>query len=188
MKLIGLVGEQAGGKGSFVSVLKEISNENIQVVSSSAILLEILKTLSIEPSRPNFKKLFLSLSKVFGVDFLTQAVKLRIKGLPAETSVVVYDSVRMPVDVRMVRVFNDSYLVYVTADRQVRYERARARKEKAGEGDMPYNVFLEHEDAENERYVPDIGQSAEFKIKNNGNFGWLQAQIADTWKKINKSV
>ncbi len=187
MKVIGLLGEQAGGKGSFVSVLREVVNEPIEVVSSSAMLLEILKILAIEPSRPNFKHLFFGLSSEFGSSVLTEAAKLRIQSLSTKARVVVYDSVRMPADVRMVRSFPSNYLVYVTAYKELRYERSRLRKEKAGEDQLSFKDFLDQEKAENECFVPEIGLSAEFQIKNNDSLEWLQKQIACAWKKINKA-
>jgi dephospho-CoA kinase len=83
--------------------------------------------------------------------------------------IVVLDGVRWWQDVKMLRELPNNILVYITAPAELRFERLKKRNEKVGEAEMSWEQFLEEEKAENEIYIPKIGEKADYKILNDKN-------------------
>jgi dephospho-CoA kinase len=113
---------------------------------------------------------------------LSTASKNRIGS--AKADIVLFDGVRWESDVKLVRSFRKNFLIYVTADPKVRYERTKARKQKVGEDLATFDQFLEDEKIATEIYIPEFGKSADFKIENNGTLDDLKSQITKIWLEI----
>jgi len=166
-KIIGLVGEIGSGKGTFVEVLKSVlPHTTIDVVKFSRVLSDILDTLCLDQTRDNLQRLALMLKNTFGDDVYSEAVRQRI--LKNDAEIVIVDGIRFPSDISMVRNLPNSYLVYLTADQEVRFNRIIKRNEKIGEGELTFQNFRAQEAAPNESYITEIGATADFAIKNNG--------------------
>jgi dephospho-CoA kinase len=165
--VIGLIGEKRAGKGTFVKFLPELAEpKKVGVVRSVDILYETLKIWDIEPTRSNLQSLAIIMDEKYGKGTLTNAVKKKI--FESMDDVVVFDGVRWPTDVELVRSFEKNFLVYVTASPKLRWERGKLAGEKAGEDKASFEQFMEEEKAYTEEFIPKIGAGADFKIANEG--------------------
>jgi len=165
--IIGLLGEKRAGKGTFVRILTELAKpKTVGVIHSVDIFYETFKTWSIEPTRANLSALFVAMKEQYGEDVLTSAVYKKM--ISDKSDIVIFDGVRMPADRDMVRKFENNFLVYVTAGPKMRWERGKIAKEKAGEDKISFEQFMKEEEAHTEKFIPKIGEEADFKIVNEG--------------------
>lgn len=177
MKLvIGLVGEKGGGKGSFYSILKELlPDKKIDRISSSELLARTLDLWALARTRENFIKLVKTMNEGFGEGAVTKALAAQIETSGAD--MVIIDSIRLKSDLNMLRSFPNNLLLYITADPKIRYERSRARGEKAGEQTMSFEQFSDEEKAHTEQLIPEFGKQADFVINNNATIDQFKEKI-----------
>ena len=177
-KVIGIIGEQAGGKGAVADLIVE-KYGGVRLTTSD-VLKRILDNLFLEFNRDNLTKLALSLKGSFGNDILMKAMLEEVK--KAEEELVIVDGIRMKGDTDP---FREEYgsnfkLIYVTADPKIRYERSKSRGEKKQESTQDYETFLEKEKTGTEKDIAEIGGKADFQINNNGTWEELEKQILET--------
>ncbi len=182
MKLIiGLVGENGSGKGMFIDLLKEIAApKNVVRIASSDLLNETLNVWDIERTRRALQDLAIIMNGHFGDGTLSHAVEKRIKETKGD--IIVFDGMRWPSDVEMLKTFPHTLLVYITADLKIRYERTKKRKEKVGESSTPFEQFLIEEKIKTELEIPSIGAQADAKIENNGTVEEYRKKIEKFYK------
>ena len=165
-KIIGIIGEQASGKGAAADIIR--NKYGGSRLTFSNILRRTLDSLHQEPSRDNLINLALTLKEGFGNSILTNAM---IKDVELEdTDLVIVDGFRMPGDPESFReAFGKNFkFIYVTADQKIRYERSVGRGEKAGESEASFEEFASKESLKTESSVAEVAKSADFKIVNNG--------------------
>lgn len=173
--LIGVMGEKGSGKETVGDlIIKNLSNKKVERIRSSDVLGDTLKQWGIPLNRHNLQYLAIIMNKEFGPETLSNAVKKRMEEIDAE--VIIFDGIRWPADIRLLRSFNKNKLIYVTASPEIRYERVKARKQKVGEGQATFEQFLEEEKAETEIYIGEIGNGADVKIDNSK--GLLDLEIS----------
>lgn len=174
--LIGLVGEKGSGKGTFAKVFTEYAGgATVERVGFSDFLKKGLTLWSLPDTRANLQKLAIAMNEAYGPDTLANAVRPSLAKHAAD--IVILDGVRLEADVRLVRSFPKNFLVYITADPHVRYERTRLRKEKEGEASATFEEFIAQEQVRTETLIPSIGKQADFSIVNNGGLGEFRHQI-----------
>lgn len=175
MIIIGIVGEKGAGKGTFVKFFKEIYKGGVSDIRFSDLLKETLDLWNIPSTRENLQKIAVVMRDNFAKDSLTHAIAQRVNKLGSD--LVLVEGVRWLTDEEMIRSFQGSKLIYITADAKTRYERLKKRNEKIGEDSTTYPQFLKEEKAVNETLIPKIGKRADFKIDNNGTFEDLKLQV-----------
>ncbi|MBI4991794.1 MAG: AAA family ATPase [Candidatus Harrisonbacteria bacterium] len=176
-QIIGLTGEKGGGKGTFAEILKEFL-PGLEHIRFSDVLLGIAAELGIpkgEVSREQLQKLAPALEEIFGKGCITRGVKSRIQKSGDNT--IVLDGIRWHSDLEMLRSLPNSTLVYITANPKVRFKRTKKRKEKSGEDKATLEKFLKEEQAETEKYIPEIGAQANYKIENNGSLEKFRRKV-----------
>lgn len=185
--IIGITGEKGSGKKTFGEVVKELNQGelSIQVQQFSDILRDTLKIWHLPVSRVNMQKLVVVMRNAFGEDVLAKAVYHRALDLQAD--VLIFDGVRWEVDRKLIRQLPNNFLVYITADPKIRWQRTRKRGQNHGEHKTTFKQFLEEELAEAEISIPLIGKTADFKITNNGSFEEFKEEIRKVYNKILKS-
>jgi dephospho-CoA kinase len=106
----------------------------------------------------------------------------------SDADLIIADGIRMHGDVEpFQRKYRENfYLIYVTADLRLRYNRTKARKEKDGEENATLEQFLEEEGKLTEISIHEIGRSAQFKLNNNGTAEELKKQTDEMMEKILK--
>jgi dephospho-CoA kinase len=183
MKLfIGLVGEKGGGKDTFAETFKSLVNDfSIGRCRSSDILAQTLEKWSLPKTRHNLQHLAIVMDQGFGVGTLTAALKANI--LKMQEDIIIFDAVRWMSDVELARSFPLNFLVYITADSKIRYERTKARKEKVGEATTTYEQFLEDEKVSTETDIPVIGRAADATIINGNDLERFKAAVLEFYQQ-----
>lgn len=180
--VIAIIGEQASGKGAAADFIRK--KYGGQRLTISNLLRRTLDSLYIPTTRENLINLALVLKKGFGNAVLMQAMLKEVE--IEDTDLVIVDGLRMPGDPDPFRneYGEDFYLIYVTADQKIRYERSVKRCEKVGEDEASFDDFKANEELETEKYVSEVGKSADFIIENNGTAKELENKVLDIMGKI----
>jgi len=183
--ILGLIGEKGSGKGTVSDYL--ISQYGAVHYGTSKILRRTLEDLYVPVSRDNLVKLALVLKEGYGPSVIIDSL---IQDMEKNGSdIIIADGIRMHGDVEPFRkkYGNNFFLIYVTADLRLRYERTKKRKEKEGEDKATFEEFLEEEGRLTEVSIHEIGRQANFKLNNNGTSKELKKQVDDMMKKILKN-
>lgn len=176
--VIGLVGEKAGGKGTFTEIMTSLLPERkIVYAKFSDVLADTLKLWGLELTRENYQKLSVAMRNTFGDGTLTRAIQNRIEALDAD--IVILDGLRWESDMKLLRSFPVNFLIYVTASAELRHIRSQQRKEKAGEENATFEQFMLEEQAETEKAIPKIGAAADFTVVNNCAMSKLQEKVRE---------
>ncbi len=182
--IIGIVGEKGSGKGAFVHILQAIADKTIGCIKSSDVLAETLTMWDIPLTRSNLQQLAIMMNKTYGDTALSHTVEKRIKDLPFD--VVIYEGIRWPSDVNVVRGFSKNVLVYITAPAETRYKRTLMRKEKVGEGEATFEQFMREEQVFTETQICEIATKADVKIENIGTKEELEKKVREFYKNLQK--
>lgn len=182
--IIGLIGEKGSGKGTVADYL--IKKYEAKHYGTSKILRRTIDSLHLPLTRDNLIKLALVLKEGFWPSIVIDALIKDIENNGAK--IIIADGIRMHGDVEPFRkkYKNNFFLIYVTADMKLRYERTKKRKEKEGEDKMTFQEFLLEEARLTEISIQEIGKQADFTLTNNGTPPELEAQTDKVMKKILK--
>ncbi len=166
--IIGLVGEAGSGKDTVADHFQQKHGARLFRFAKP-----IKDTLSIyfdKLSREDQKWLYLTLKERFGEDILCRAMK---KLLDNETeSLLAVNGLRMPCDYDFIKDYPNSYVLYITADQKLRWERVVNRSEKTDD-DISFEKFQELDQQETEMHIPEIGQKADKTIVNDHDEDFL---------------
>ena len=166
--IIGLVGEAGSGKDTVANHFQQKYGAKLFRFASP-----IKNTLSIyfdKLSRKDQRWLYNALKERFGEDILCRAMR---KLLNNETgTLLVVNGLRMPCDYDFIKAYPNSYVLYVTADQKLRWERVVSRGEKTDD-DISFEKFQELDQQETEVHIPEIGQKADKTIVNDQDKDFL---------------
>jgi dephospho-CoA kinase len=179
--IIGLVGEKLAGKDTVANFLVE--KHGAHHVRFTHILDDILRLLNLPISRRNEIDLGLGLREVFGNYVLGNAVIKRAQD--AKEKLVVINGIRMD-EMEEIRKIG-AKIVYLTATPEVRFKRYQERREKADDGVMDFDHFMEQEKEPTEIGIPALGAKADYKIVNEGSVEELQNKVSKIIAEISKS-
>jgi dephospho-CoA kinase len=171
--IIGLVGLQGSGKGTVAKIFGE--QHGATVLRFSTILGDILQRLHLPVHRDHQVQLSEILRTAFGEDILTRAI---IHDLQKHTGpLLVLDGVRREAELEALRSLPNFVLVKIEAPLDVRYERIKQRKEKAGENGMSREIFLTHEQASTEVTIPEVMIRTNYSLQNDSTLEELKTRI-----------
>jgi len=151
-------------------------------------LAETLKLWNLPLTRTNFQKLPVAMEKTYGLGCLTKVMEHRIKNTPEYF--VAVDGVRWKSDIEMLHRLHESKirvfsLIYITTKAEIRYQRMKDRKEKAGEECMSWEQFTEEENALTEKDIKTLGVNyAHYIIDNNGTEEEFSKKIEEVFAKL----
>ena len=183
--VIGLIGEKGSGKGTVSDYL--IEKYGAIHYGTSKILRRTLEDLHVPVTRDNLVKLALVLKEGYGPSVIIDSL---IKDMENNGSdIIIADGIRMHGDVDPFRkkYGENFFLVYVTADLKLRYERTKIRQQNEGEGKATFQEFLEEEGKLTEVSIHEIGRQADYKLGNNGTPEELKKQTDAMMEEIGKS-
>jgi len=187
--VIAFVGEPLSGKGTCAEVLEKIIKKEYPKISTgsvrfSAVLSEVLEVLSIPHKRENYQALAQILKETFGLFVFTDEVLRRVEALAPKTDIVFVDGVRWISDLKVPWSFPNHFVVYLTANQEVRFERAKKRKGYVGEESMSFEQFLKEGKEKTEQFISLIGEeAANLQIDNNGTPKELEKQLRCFYKE-----
>lgn len=176
MQILGLIGEKGSGKQTFVNFITALApGYKIRQVRFSDILAQTLVLWDIPVTRTNLQNLSIMMSETFGQTALAKAARFSIEGDSAD--IIIFDGIRRETEVRLVRSFKKSILIYITADQKLRYKRLKARSEKVGEAGLTFEQFLKEEKSKAEKEISKIAKKADITIENNGTLEEFKSKI-----------
>lgn len=182
MKLvIGLTGKIGSGK---TAVSRHIQDKyGGKEHRFSKILMDILDRLYLPHERTYLQKLGKSLRSDLGPDVIANAFKKDIEN--DHSNILLVDGIRYENEVEMLKGFENSFLIFITAPPELRYERCITRREK-GEEKITYKQFLENEEAETEKQIETVGQKADYIIENTGTLDELSKKIDEMMEMLKR--
>lgn len=178
--IIGLIGEPGSGKDTVADYIQE--KYGAKLLSFSGILNEVLNIFFDVVSREDQQWLSYSLRTKFGKDIFEKAIKKRIV---AEDKIAIINGIRLRENYDFIRSFPKNYLIYVTADPKLRWERMLSRGEKTSDK-VSFEKFLELEKLETEIQIPEIGAKADFTIRNEKDLDYLLSETDKIMEQILK--
>lgn len=172
-RIIGLVGEKGGGKGTVAAYLRE--KHGAAVHRFSAPMKDCLDRLGLPATRENLIAFSELTRRAYGEDLYARVIARDSAG--DEAGLVVVDGIRREADIAALKNLPGFLLVYVTAPLETRWERARKRGEKPEETEMSLERFMSEESAPTELDIAALGAKADATLDNSGTFEELYRQI-----------
>lgn len=181
MKIIlGLTGQMGAGKTTIAEWL--IKEKGAQSVRFSGMLRDVADRLYIEQTRENLQLLSTTLRKTFDEELFARVMKHQVEEMDAP--IVIVDGVRRPGDVSHLKDLENFYLIGVTADEAVRFERISARSENSDDQGKTREQFRQEQQQESEQEIVGLVETADHAISNNGTREELIRQVEALLDKI----
>ena len=179
--IIGIVGEIASGKGTATSYLME--KYQAANYRFSTALRDILNRVYIEIKRDNMQTLSQILRETFGQNLLARVIAEDVK---KETNpLIVIDGVRRFTDISCLRALPEFKLIYIVTDMEKRFERLHLRRENEDDANKTLEQFKIDSQAEAEKEITAVGQTADYVVDNNGAVADLYRQLDEIINKLN---
>ena len=179
--VIGLVGETGSGKDTVAHYLKR--KYDTHDLRFSLPLKKTLKNFFENPTKSDQAWLYQAFKKRFGEDILHVGIR---RFIDLHNGIMCINGLRMPSDYDFVRSFKHNYVIYITADQKLRWQRAYCRGEKADDKQSLEDFQKFEATAETERAVPEIGAKADFVIKNETSMDHLLGEVDKIMEEILK--
>ncbi len=145
---------------------------------NSAPLEHVLKQMGIPLERQNYIKLGNSLFESLGKEILAHAWIHQIHQLTDGHKLFIIDGLRYPEEAELYRTKSNFVLVAVRSDDETRYDRSKHASDSHKEADSDYAEFLRtSSDSDQEKYIDQLMQQADFSIDNNGSLQDLQQSV-----------
>jgi dephospho-CoA kinase len=171
--IIGLVGQAGCGKGTMADLLQH--EYGAGYFRFSAMIGSILDRLALEKTREKFTTMSEMLRKTFGEDVFSYAIAK--DALSAPQDIVIIDGIRRMEDIVALEPLPLFKLVAIDADSKLRYERMKARGEKASEKNFTWEQFLAEEQLPTEVTIPFVMKRASKTIMNDGTRDDLETTV-----------
>ncbi len=179
--IIGLVGETGSGKDTVAHYLKR--RYDVQLLRFSLPLKKTLDLFFNKSSKKDQAWLYGVFEERFGEDVLHQGVRRYVE---QHDGLMCVNGMRMLKDLDFIRSFKNSYVMYVTADQELRWKRVVGRGEKSDDKQSLEDFQKFESTSETEKNIPAIGAKADFIVKNDGTMDDLLWQVDDAMKEILK--
>lgn len=177
--IFGLTGEKLAGKGTAAEYLRQ--KYEAKKYRFSQIIDDLLARLYLPNSRDNEITIIQALREKFGIEILAHVLKKDIEKDQPKLGVI--DGIRFWEEVRILKTLPDFVLVYLSAPLEQRFDRCLKRGEKADDSTMTLDKFKATETAPTERFIPEIGATAQEKIDNNGTLEEFYQKIDQLCQK-----
>jgi len=182
--ILGFVGEIASGKDTSVDYL--VAKHKATQYKFSGMLRDILKRLHLEVNRANMQKLSQTLRENFTQDILSKVIAYDVAN--DQNSIIVINGIRRHSDVTYLKNLPNFYIIHISADIKIRYERIIKRHENKDDQDKTFEQFKKDHEAEAELEIINISKEAKYTINNNGDFMALHKQLDDLLNIINSTT
>jgi dephospho-CoA kinase len=181
--VIGLIGRPGSGKDVCATrLLSLITAQNINGIrmTFSDLLGQTLDEYGVEKNRDNLQQLALFIQQRH-----TGGLSYRMKQHIGQSlsQIVIVDGIRWQEDMEMVRSFQNSFVIFLTAPVEMRFHRLKARGQKPGESTMSFDDFTKAESVATETEIENLGKLADIEVSNEGSIEDLNKMIGDLWEK-----
>jgi len=170
--IIGLLGETGSGKDTVAEYLKE--EYGAKLMRFADPMKETLSIYFDQLSKADQAWLYLVFKERFGEDVLSKAMVKRVED--EKSSLIVINGLRMPSDYDFVKKYPDSYVLYITLDQKIRWERVASRGEKTDDK-ISFEKFQELDKQETEVHISEVGAKADKKINNDKDLNYLLSEV-----------
>lgn len=177
--IIGLIGSMGSGKSTAMNYLA--TKYGASKHSFSEMLKEILEYLNLSITRENLIDLILALMERFGEDVLAKPMKEKV--LKDKKSLIVVESIRRPADIKELKKIPNFYLIGITAEEKIRYQRIYNRGQRADDK-KTYEEFLKDHKRKTELLVDDLVKGADFKVDNSKDQKSLEESLDKIMSKL----
>jgi dephospho-CoA kinase len=170
--IVGLLGETGSGKDTVAEYLKE--EYGAKLMRFADPMKETLSIYFDKLSKADQSWLYLVFKERFGEDVLSRAMAKRVED--EKSSLIVINGLRMPSDYDFVKKYPDSYVLYITLDQKIRWERVASRGEKTDDK-ISFKKFQELDRQETEVHISEVGAKADKKINNDKDLNYLLSEV-----------
>lgn len=178
---LGICGEIGSGKDTIGNYLRTYNNALVLV--SSELLGSILKILHLDPEdRDLLQKLPIGLREHLGESVITAAMIANM--LESRKSIVAWNGVRFPSDVKGIKNLNNSFIVGLHTNPEIRFERIKKRGQKSKEAELTWEDFQRQSEKQTEKSIREIISNADFVLDNNGTEEEFRKQIDNLIQKL----
>ncbi|MFH0714040.1 MAG: deaminase [Candidatus Micrarchaeota archaeon] len=180
--IIGLTGENCGGKGT---VAEYLVKKGFVFASLSDVIRAELVSEGKEVTRENLTRKANEMRQEFGPSVLA---KKTLAALHGDRNYII-DSIRNPAEVEELKKSGNFFLFYITAPAELRFERMRSRSR---EGDLKtLQAFLKQEDLErqgpaHQQNLAPTAKMADKTLVNDGNLQQFYDKIDAALAEISK--
>ena len=171
--VLGIVGEMGVGKSTITDYIKK--KYGAVSFRFSDMLTDIANRLYIEPTRPNLQMISSMLRQTISQDIMSKVIMHDAQSATAD--IIIVEGIRRPSDITYLKELPNFYLIGMTADERVRYERVCLRSEKPDDQTKSWEEFQQEGLAEAELEIKNIKAEARVQINNNGSEAELLAQV-----------
>lgn len=171
--ILGFVGPMAAGKGTCCEYLAE--RYGARSYRFSSILRDILSRVYIPHTRDNLQQVSSAMRNTFGDDLLARSIAQDVQADAGE--IVTVDGVRRLPDIKFLRGIDGFFLIGITADEKIRYDRITQRNENPDDERKSFADFVREGQQEAEQQIAEVMASANFTIDNNSDFTALYRQL-----------
>lgn len=178
--IIGLVGETGSGKDTVAEYLRE--KYGAKLMRFADPMKEVLGILFEKFSKQDQQWMYSKLKERFGGNVLCNALQKKVENAEG---IIIVNGMRMPEDYAFIKSFENSYILYITVDQKLRWERVFNRGEKTDDK-VSFEKFQEIERAETEVHIPEIGAKADFTIRNEKDLEYLLKEVDEVMAEITK--
>ena len=180
--IIGFAGESGAGKGTAIEYFKkkfEALDKEVVVLRPSGLLARALN-IFVDSNKQDQQWLAIELIKQYGPNIITDAVFREVDD--KKKGVFLLDSVRTVANLEEIRK-KGGYLIYVTAEPEIRWQRMQQRSERSDDN-VSWEKFQEIESSPIEQEIRTIGERADFKTQNKKSYEEFYESLDDIFKKI----
>lgn len=182
--VVGICGPIGSGKGVATDWFKDHGFLTISL--SDEIRLE-LQNQNLEITRESLQLVGNELREKLGDSILAERVWAKVGQVP--DSRIVIESIRHPAEAKYLQKQGNFYLINVTSDQKIRYERV-AKRRRSGDS-LSWEDFLREDTEESIGYhgdhsqlVNETAKLADFTVDNSGSLKETYAQLASIIGKI----
>jgi dephospho-CoA kinase len=183
MKLIiGLAGQQGAGKTEVCKFLQERFQKSCEIIKVSDVLKETLKLWNLPIDAKNMQLISDFMKNTFGVETLSNVLENNINRSTAD--VIIVDGVRGKQVFKVLKSYENSYIIFLKSEKSTRFGRILKRNEKDNEKYMDENIFEQLELHRTEANTLDIEKISDYVLENNETVENLKIKIKEILNEI----
>ncbi|MBD3238156.1 MAG: AAA family ATPase [Candidatus Moranbacteria bacterium] len=178
--IIGVSGKNGSGKDTVCDFIAQ-EHQGIKLVFSD-LLRKSLSVFIHDIGRDDFSWLSTNLRKRYGQGILAKGMEKEIAN--QKSKLIIISGVRDLGEFRMIKKYDQGYLIYIDTHIKTRWQRLYQRGSKADDQISLEEFIAKKEQLPSEQYLNQLKSKADFIISNNTTRQELREQIEQVMQKI----